>query len=104
MDNYFTLSHAIKHLRENRLGVVGSARMTKGWSPPDLHNTQAKGCDFNNFRYLVGENDIMMAKWMYNGLVIVMSTIQWVGECVLVNRRMPCVTVKDKQHFIKVWG
>eukprot|EP00957_Ditylum_brightwellii_P135400 10324254-Ditylum_brightwellii.AAC.1 len=38
MDNYFTCSHVIKHLRINRIGAFGTARMRKEWPPPGLRN------------------------------------------------------------------
>eukprot|EP00957_Ditylum_brightwellii_P005284 403069-Ditylum_brightwellii.AAC.1 len=40
MDNYFTLPQVIKRLRERGIGVVGTARMKKGWSPQALRNTK----------------------------------------------------------------
>eukprot|EP00957_Ditylum_brightwellii_P206261 15347585-Ditylum_brightwellii.AAC.1 len=42
VDNYFTLPHTISCLRENGMGIVGTARMRKGWPPPALHETQIR--------------------------------------------------------------
>eukprot|EP00957_Ditylum_brightwellii_P140556 10708908-Ditylum_brightwellii.AAC.1 len=55
MDNYFTLPHIISYLRENGIGIVGTARMRKGLPPPALQKTQARDCNFNDFGYLVDE-------------------------------------------------
>eukprot|EP00957_Ditylum_brightwellii_P096204 7328626-Ditylum_brightwellii.AAC.1 len=83
MDNYFTLPHVIKYLRKNGIGVVGTVRMRKGWPPPGLHNIQARNCDFNEFRYLIVEHGTLVAQWMDNGLVLLVSTIHHVGKHVL---------------------
>eukprot|EP00957_Ditylum_brightwellii_P036448 2760332-Ditylum_brightwellii.AAC.1 len=36
MDNYFTLPDVISSLRKKDIGVVGTARMRKGWPPAAL--------------------------------------------------------------------
>eukprot|EP00957_Ditylum_brightwellii_P170747 12996419-Ditylum_brightwellii.AAC.1 len=68
MGNYFTLPHVIKHLRNNGIGAVETARKRKGWPPPGICNTQAKQCDFNDFRYLINEHGALVAQWIDNGL------------------------------------
>eukprot|EP00957_Ditylum_brightwellii_P141086 10748815-Ditylum_brightwellii.AAC.1 len=72
MDNYFTLPHLISCLRKNRIGIVGANYdMRKGWLPPALWKTQARDCDFNDFRYFVDENGALVAQWMDNELVLI---------------------------------
>eukprot|EP00957_Ditylum_brightwellii_P186104 14168950-Ditylum_brightwellii.AAC.1 len=44
MDNYFTLPKVIKHLRDNGIGVVGTARIRTGWPPYELQKIQQKDC------------------------------------------------------------
>eukprot|EP00957_Ditylum_brightwellii_P145621 11087665-Ditylum_brightwellii.AAC.1 len=104
MDNYFILPHVIKHLRKNGIGVVGTTRMRKGLPPPGLRNTQARNFDFNEFRYLIDEHGILVAQWMDNGLVLLVSTIHHVGKHVLVNRERPRITARNENHMMKVWG
>eukprot|EP00957_Ditylum_brightwellii_P022144 1670440-Ditylum_brightwellii.AAC.1 len=104
MDNYFTSPHVIKHLRTNGIGVVRTARMRKQWPPPGLCNTQARNFDFNEFRSLIDEHGTLVAQWVHNGLVLLVSTIHHVGKYVLVNRRRPRITAKNKTHVMKVRG
>eukprot|EP00957_Ditylum_brightwellii_P180985 13788014-Ditylum_brightwellii.AAC.1 len=77
--------------------------MRKRWPPPGLCNTQAKYCDFNDFRHLIDEHETLVAQWVYNDLVLLVSTINYEGLHVLVNRRRPHVTVRNKEHVAKVW-
>eukprot|EP00957_Ditylum_brightwellii_P141261 10762621-Ditylum_brightwellii.AAC.1 len=78
--------------------------MGKGWPPPTLRKVQQKDSDFNKFRYLVDDYGTLVVRWMDNGLVLVVSTMHPVGKCVLVNRRRPRITVKNKAHVKQVWG
>eukprot|EP00957_Ditylum_brightwellii_P004779 364348-Ditylum_brightwellii.AAC.1 len=104
INNYFILPHIISFIRENGIGIVGTARMRKGWPPPALQKNQARDCDFNDFRYLVDEQGTLVAQCMDNGLVLVVSTLHHMGKQVLVDRRRPRVTVKNQKHVSKVWG
>eukprot|EP00957_Ditylum_brightwellii_P006067 459599-Ditylum_brightwellii.AAC.1 len=81
MDNYFTLPQVIKRLREKGIGVIGMARMRKGWPPQALRKTKNE-CNFNNFRHLVDDNSTLVATWMDNGLKETMSDGQEQGTCV----------------------
>eukprot|EP00957_Ditylum_brightwellii_P024809 1875053-Ditylum_brightwellii.AAC.1 len=87
MDNYFTLPKVIKHLRENGICVVGTARIRRGWPLYELQKIQQKDCDLNEFRYLVGKNVTLIARWMDNGLVLLVSTLYSVGNFIQVERR-----------------
>eukprot|EP00957_Ditylum_brightwellii_P051310 3890180-Ditylum_brightwellii.AAC.1 len=80
------------------------ARMRKEWPPPGLYNAQSKNCDFNDFKYLIDEHRSLVAQWMDNALVLLVSTIHHTGKHVLVNRRRPYVTVKNKDHVLQDWG
>eukprot|EP00957_Ditylum_brightwellii_P150607 11467337-Ditylum_brightwellii.AAC.1 len=77
--------------------------MRKGWPPQALRKTKKKECNFNNFRYLVDDKGTLVATWMDNGLVLVVSTIHYVGASVKVNRRRPHLTFKNKGHVLQVW-
>eukprot|EP00957_Ditylum_brightwellii_P087408 6653410-Ditylum_brightwellii.AAC.1 len=68
MDNYFTLPHIISCLKENGIGIVGTVRMRKGWPPHVLQKTQARDCDFNDFRDIVDKKGTLVAQLMDNGL------------------------------------
>eukprot|EP00957_Ditylum_brightwellii_P097034 7389393-Ditylum_brightwellii.AAC.1 len=55
-------------------------------------------------RYLIDEHGTLVSQWMNNGLVLLVSMIHHVGKHVLVNRRRPRITVKNKNHLMKVQG
>jgi hypothetical protein len=93
MDNYFTLPKVIQGLRDNGIGVVGTARFRKGWPPRALQQIQQKDCDFNEFRCLVDENGRLLTRWMDNGLVFCVSTLHHVGTTIKVARKRPQVTM-----------
>eukprot|EP00957_Ditylum_brightwellii_P028888 2182393-Ditylum_brightwellii.AAC.1 len=94
----------MKHLRDKGIGVEGTARAKRGWPPPALQKVQKKECDFNEFRYLIDDDSTLIVKWMDNGLVLLVSTLHVVGNSIKVNRRKPCITLKNKAHVEKVWG
>eukprot|EP00957_Ditylum_brightwellii_P167034 12716318-Ditylum_brightwellii.AAC.1 len=90
MDNYFTLLQLVKYLRNNGIGVVGTARMRKWWLPTGLR------------KYLIDEHGTLVEQWMDNGLVLLVSTLHKVGNRTLVNRRRPRVTINNRWHVDKV--
>eukprot|EP00957_Ditylum_brightwellii_P068461 5197816-Ditylum_brightwellii.AAC.1 len=104
MDNYFTLPQVVKRLRDRGIGVVGTAMMGKGWPAQALRKTKKNECNFSNFRYLVDDNGTLVASWIDNGLVLVVSTIHHIGVSVKVNRRRSRLIVKNKGHVLQVWG
>eukprot|EP00957_Ditylum_brightwellii_P046245 3508615-Ditylum_brightwellii.AAC.1 len=55
-------------------------------------------------RYLVDENGTLIARWMDNGLVLLVPTLHSVGASTQIERRRPCITQKNMQHVEKVWG
>jgi len=104
MDNYFTVPSVMKHLRDKGIGVVGTARARRGWPPSALQKVEQKNCDFNEFRYLIDDDGTLIAKWMDNGLVLLVSTLHAVGHSIKVDRRKPRMTLKNKKHVEAVWG
>eukprot|EP00957_Ditylum_brightwellii_P048076 3650217-Ditylum_brightwellii.AAC.1 len=101
MDNYFTVPSAMKYLRDKGIGVVGTARARRGWPPSALQKVEQKECDFDEFRYLIDNDGTLIAKWMVNGLVLLVSTLHAVGNSIKVNRRKPHTTLKNKGHVEK---
>eukprot|EP00957_Ditylum_brightwellii_P023743 1791399-Ditylum_brightwellii.AAC.1 len=91
MDNYFTVPTVMKCLRDNGIDVVGTERARRGWPSLALQKVEQKDCDFNEFRYLIDDTSTLIGKWMDN------------GNSLKVDRRKPCITVKNKKHVKKVW-
>eukprot|EP00957_Ditylum_brightwellii_P115383 8799764-Ditylum_brightwellii.AAC.1 len=70
----------MKHLRDKGIGAVGTARARRGWPPSALQKVEQKGCDFNEFRHLIDDDGTLIAKWMDNGLMLLVSTLHAVGH------------------------
>ena len=104
MDNYFTLPRAIKSLRERKIGVVGTARFKQGWPPKQLRNLDGKNFLFNHFYWMVDSMRTLVARWMDNGLVFLVSTVHTVGKTVEKCRQKQRETGKNKAHINLVWG
>ena len=68
MDNYFTLPIVMKQLREQGIGVVGTARVRIGWPHPLLAGLNTKNTIFNHFHWYVDENGTLITKWRDNVL------------------------------------
>ena len=74
MDNYFTLPGVIKSLRDKSIGVVGTARFKKNWPPKELKVIEKSQAEFNDFFYTYDDFGTLVARWMDNGLVFLVST------------------------------
>eukprot|EP00957_Ditylum_brightwellii_P191146 14554020-Ditylum_brightwellii.AAC.2 len=99
------LPKVIKHLVDNGIGVVGTSRVRRGLPPYELQKIQQKDNDFNDFRYLVDDNGTLIARWMNNDLVLLVSTLHSVGNSIQVERKRPHITHKNsRQHVDKNWG
>ena len=104
MDNYFTMPKVISALRKKGIGVVGTSRFQVNWPPKILKNIQQPDANFNDFYYCVDEYGTLIARWMDNGLVFVVSTLHHVGNIIKRARKRRRKTIKNKKHVDIVWG
>lgn len=104
MDNYFTLPKVISKLHQLGIGVVGTSRFKQNWPPVELKNINGDDAQFNEFHWMVHENETLIARWKDNGMFFCVSTVHSVGNQVKRNRKHPRSTNKNKKHVKKVWG
>eukprot|EP00957_Ditylum_brightwellii_P025085 1898463-Ditylum_brightwellii.AAC.1 len=105
MGNYFTLPQAIASLHGKGISIVGTACYRgKTWPPKKLKDVDKDKAAFNDFYWAANDHSNLVARWMDNRVVFVVSTVHKVGETVLQNRKHPCKTVNNKQHVGKIWG
>eukprot|EP00957_Ditylum_brightwellii_P136580 10415304-Ditylum_brightwellii.AAC.1 len=72
--------------------------MRKGWPPAALRTTNVNEFNFNDFRYLVDDQGTLVAQWMDNGIVLLVSTLHTPGKYILAKRRRPRVTMRNSRH------
>ena len=104
LDNYFTLPKAIAALRNQNVGVVGTARGRRNWPPSKINSIAQEAAQFNDFFYCVDDYGTLVAKWMDNGLVLMVTTLHKPGKNIVRERKRPRVTIKNKKHVNKIWG
>ena len=104
MDNYFTVPTAIKKLRDENIGVVGTARFKRNWPPKELKDVNVENCNFNDFYYTYDDHGSLVARWMDNNMVFLVSTVHRVGQMVQRVCRRPRLTPTNKRHVRQVWG
>ena len=108
MDNYFTLPKVCKKLRDLGIGVLGTARGRDGWPPAELHETTIKSkvghAMFNSLFWTVDAFGTLVARWMDNSLVYIVTTVHNITDTVKKERKRPRVTKKNKRHVDSVWG
>eukprot|EP00957_Ditylum_brightwellii_P125459 9562804-Ditylum_brightwellii.AAC.1 len=104
LDNYFTLPKVVGKLCNLGIGVVGADRFQMSWPPKDLKGLSQTNADFNDFYWAVDYLGTLVACWMDNDVIYMVSTVHRVGEAVKRIRRRPRITVKNKGHVEKMWG
>lgn len=104
MDNYFTFPKVIKALRDLDIGVLGTSRFRKTWPPRRLKNVNKEKANFNEFYWTIDEFGTLIARWMDNGMVFVVSTVHQVGKMIKRLRKRPRKTEDNRRHVDKVWG
>ena len=96
MDNYFTLPKIIKKFIDVGIGVIGTARFRKGWPPERLEEITKEESNFNDLYWTTDEFGSLVARWMDNGLVFMVSTVHRIGKEVKRIRKRPRVTSLNK--------
>lgn len=109
MDNLFTTSTAIKNLRGCGVGVVGTARARRGWPPKEIKDKSSKNPDgvddmhFNSLHYTHDKDNYLIARWVDNNVVKMVSTIHQPHDTVMKKRRRPRITNTNKNNVGAVW-
>lgn len=103
LDNYFTYDRAIDYCVDNGVHVVGTAKVKKGWPPAAL--TAIKEKRFNFLHYVKSNSGkFNIFRWVDNGVVYMVSSCHNPKATVLVARKRPRVTQKNKVNVREVWG
>ena len=82
--------------------VVGMARPKKNWPPPSLK--VPKNALFNDLYWCIDEHGTLVARWIDNNQVLLVSTAHYPTETVQKSRKLPRMTVTNRTHVAKVWG
>eukprot|EP00957_Ditylum_brightwellii_P134295 10239008-Ditylum_brightwellii.AAC.1 len=103
MDNYFTHPKVVGKLHNLGIGVVGTIRFQMSWPPKELRGASQTNVDFNEFYLTVDNLGTLVACWMDNNVILMVSTVHRVGEAVMCMRRRPRIMVKNKGHVTQIW-
>ena len=60
--------------------------------------------NFNDFKWSINDNGTLISRWMDNGLVFCVSTINCPGKTVRRRCKRPRITNKNKAHVKAIWG
>ena len=80
IDNYFTLQKLMVMLYEFSIGVVGTARFFRGWPCQNVKEIDKTQINFNELFLSVDSFGTLLLKWMDNGLVFLVTTVQIVVD------------------------
>ena len=84
--------------------MIGTARFRKGWPPERLAEITKEESNFNDLYWTTDEFGSLVARWMDNGLVFMVSTVHRIGKEVKRVRKRPRITTLNKKHVQSVWG
>lgn len=111
MDNFFTTSDVIKATRERGMGVVGTARHRINWPPHEMkrigvgNDEQAQEDNrFNTLHLLNDKSNYLIARWVDNAGVNMVSTVHTGYEKVVRFRKKPRPNDFNRRHVDIVWG
>ena len=103
MDNYFTVPGVPSAMRDMGIGVVGTARMRRGWPPAEFKKVEDDR--FNSLHYLDGEDGkYRIFRWVDNNIVTMVSTVHTGFEEVKKERRRPRDNPTNKANLQLVFG
>ena len=104
LDNYFTLPKAIFALREQNIGVIGTARRRRNWPPSEIASIEQNSATLNDFYYCVDQYGTLVVKWMDNGLVLLVSTLHKPEKKWHSRKKETLCNNKNKNHVSRIWG
>ena len=101
-DNYFTYPDVLTACREEGVAVVGTARARKGWPPAPIR--EVKDDRFNTVYFMKAKENYVIARWVDNNVVTMVTTFHDPTEAIKKCRRRPRTTTTNKRHVDQVWG
>lgn len=111
MDNYFTTGNVIKATRERGVGMVGTARHRSGWPPKEMrkigvgNGEQAEEDNrFNTLHLMNDRNNYLIARWVDNAGVNMVSTVHTGYETIVRHRKKPRPNQFNRRHVDLVWA
>lgn len=102
MDNFFTVPSAIKAMRDEGVGFIGTARWRRGW--PSGEFKAITDTRLNSLYLLDDPLHFKVARWVDNGIVTMVTTVHTGDETIKRRRWWPRVTKQNKLHVKTVWG
>jgi len=102
MDNYFTYPNIVADMRMNGVGVVGTARSRKQWPPKEL--SSINDIRFNTLYTCCDDNNFLIARWVDNKIVTMVTTVHAGNESIERVRKKPRVNQDNRHHVETVWG
>lgn len=102
MDNLITTRQVMTESRRLGIGVVGTARFQCGWLPKEI--TQVTDERFNSLYLQKDENNYLIARWIDNNIVTMVTTVHTGTKTVLLPRRRPRQTETNKNLLQRLWG
>ena len=102
MDNYFTRDKVMNTLTELRIGVVGTSRFEAGWPPQEYRDI--KESRFNSLHLMKDKHKYLIARWVDNNVVTMVTNVHEGTESVKRLRRKPRCTATNRRHLEQVWG
>mmetsp|Transcript_1528 Transcript_1528/g.3386 ORF Transcript_1528/g.3386 Transcript_1528/m.3386 type:complete len:291 (-) Transcript_1528:1970-2842(-) len=101
MDNFFTTPKVIESLREKRVGIVGTARRRRGWNPFDEERNEK---EFNSLYLDHDKRNFLIARWVDNSEVLMVSTVHTGEHVVDSHRKRPRETHYNREHVRSLFG
>lgn len=102
MDNFFTVPSVISAMRMEGVGCIGTARARRGWPPSEYKRVTDDR--FNSLYLLNDQKNFLIARWVDNNVVTMVSTVHTGKEEIMRLRRRPRKTKQNKAHVDLVWG
>ena len=103
LDNYFTTDKSMLDICSLGIGFVGTARGRRGWPPKELKEVEETR--FNCTHLLPSTNgDYLMARWVDNNIVTMVTNVHRGNESVVKNRKKPRPNQVNKDNLDAVWG
>jgi hypothetical protein len=102
MDNYFTWPKVMQSLTDKGIGVVGTARASRGWPPKEFKDIKDER--FNTVYVMNDIRKYRIMRWVDNNVVTMVSNVHDGNKTVNRNRKRPRQTATNWTHLQTVWG
>eukprot|EP00977_Amphora_coffeiformis_P024269 scaffold15276_cov88-Amphora_coffeaeformis.AAC.1 len=84
------------------IGCVGTSRFECGWPPKEFRDI--KDDRFNTLYTMVDKGKFLMARWIDNNQVTMVTNVHRGDEKIARTRRKPRENSTNKGHLRAVWG